>query len=301
MKIAIFGKSISHEFKPAIIELFERLKAEGIELAIYSSFHNYLIEKANCQGIQCSTFDTIEESPGDVDFLISIGGDGTFLESMLFLKSSDIPVIGLNSGRLGYLANVGADEIQMAFDAILNNNYEIEYRTLLRIESEIEILDGFNFALNEVSVQKVDSSLLAIDTWINNEFVNTYWTDGLIIATPTGSTAYSLSVGGPLVVPGAKNFIIAPIASHNLTVRPLVIPDDVHIKLQVKARSEKFLVTADNRTQLMRVKHSELNIRKSKFTLKMLKLPFNSYYSTLRNKLMWGADKRNYNGFKTEF
>lgn len=301
MKIAIYGKSISHEFKPAIIELFDRLKSEGVEVAIYSSFYKYLVEKANCQGIECNTFDSIEESPSDVDFLISIGGDGTFLESMLFLKSSDIPVIGLNSGRLGYLANIGADEIQKAFDAILNNNYEIERRSLLRIESEIELLEGFNFALNEVSVQKVDSSLLSIDTWINDEFVNTYWTDGLIIATPTGSTAYSLSVGGPVVVPGSTNFIIAPIASHNLTVRPLVIPDDVHIKLRVKSRAEKFLVTADNRTQLMGLEHSELNIRKTKFILKMLKLPFNSYYSTLRNKLMWGADKRNYNGFKTEF
>lgn len=296
MKIAIYGKYISPEFKPYVIELFDRLKAENVQVSIFKPFCDFLIDKAEFSPIDCSTFTKASESPEDIDFLISIGGDGTFLESMLYLKSSDIPVIGLNSGRLGYLANIGSDEIQKAFDAILDNNYEIENRSLLRIESEITLFDGFNFALNEVSVQKVNSSLLSIDTWINDEFVNTYWTDGLIIATPTGSTAYSLSVGGPVVVPGSNNFIIAPIASHNLTVRPLVIPDDVNIKLVVKSRGGEFLVTADNRTQLMNLQHNELNIRKTKFILKLLKLPFNNYYSTLRNKLMWGADKRNYNG-----
>jgi NAD+ kinase len=297
MKIAIYGNYISPDFKPYITELFDRLEAEKVEISIFKPFYDFLIEKAEFAPIVCTTFNNAAQSPDDIDFLISIGGDGTFLGSMLYLKSSKIPVIGLNSGRLGYLANIGYNEIQKAFDAIFANDYEIEQRSLLRIESEIQLFEGFNFALNEVSVQKVGSSLLAIDTWINDEFVNTYWTDGLIIATPTGSTAYSLSVGGPVVVPGSNNFIIAPIASHNLTVRPLVIPDNVNIKLVVKPRGDKFLVAADNRTQLMDLKHNELNIRKTKFILKMLKLPFNNYYSTLRNKLMWGADKRNYNVF----
>lgn len=294
MKIAIYGKYFTPSFKPYVLELFDRLKRENIEVSVYEAFHNFIINDAGCNEIHCETFKSAAESPDDVDYLISIGGDGTFLESMLYLKSSDIPVIGLNSGRLGYLANIASDEIQKAINCILEKNYQIEHRSLLRIESEIGLFDGFNFALNEVSVQKADSSLLSIDTWINDEFVNTYWTDGLIIATPTGSTAYSLSVGGPVVVPGSKNFIIAPIASHNLTVRPLVIPDDVNIKLVVNPRGEEYYVAADNRTQLMKTKHSELHIRKTKFRLKMLKLPFNNYYSTLRNKLMWGADKRNY-------
>jgi NAD+ kinase len=293
MKIAIFGKQISQQFQPYIIELFEKLKEHNVEIFIYQPFYRYIAEHTNCSGIKCVFFNEACESPDDIDFLISIGGDGTFLESMLYLKSSDIPVIGLNSGRLGYLANIGCDEISKAIDALLNREFEIEERTLLRIEGKIQLFGGYSFALNEVTVQKNDSSLLSIDTWINDEFINTYWTDGLIIATPTGSTAYSLSVGGPIVVPQSKNFIIAPIASHNLSARPMVVPDDVQIKINVNSRSGNFLVTADNRTMVLNMNNNELLVRKTKFILKMLKLPFNNYYQTLRNKLMWGMDKRN--------
>jgi NAD+ kinase len=238
-------------------------------------------------------FNSPAESPDDVDFLISIGGDGTFLESMLYLKSSSIPVIGLNSGRMGFLANIGKEEISKALDAIFNNDYRIEYRSLIRVESDIDMFAGYNFALNEVTVQKIDSSLISVNAWLDNEFLNTYWTDGLIVATPTGSTAYSLSVGGPIVVPGSNIFTIAPIASHNLTVRPLVVRDTVQIKLEVKTRSDAFLVSVDNRIETLKSNQGTINIRKSKFELKMLQLPFNNYYTTLRNKLMWGLDKRN--------
>jgi NAD+ kinase len=293
MKIAIFGKQITSEFQPYIIELFRKLKEQDVEVFIYQPFLKYLAEHTDCSAYSCKLFNNAFESPHDVDFLICIGGDGTFLESMLYLKSSNIPVIGLNSGRLGYLTNIGCDEISKALDALFNGEYEIEERSLLRIEGKISLFDGYNFALNEVTVQKSGSSLLSIDTWINDEYVNTYWTDGLIISTPTGSTAYSLSVGGPIVVPGSKNFILAPIASHNLSVRPMVVPDDVHIKLSVNSRSGSFLVTADNRTMNLNIENNELFIRKTRFVLRMLKLPYNNYYKTLRNKLMWGADKRN--------
>ncbi len=293
MKVAIYGRSFSIEFKPYIIELIERLNSEKIEMSFYEPFYKFMIKEFGCRDFYCSFFNSAQESPGDIDFLISIGGDGTFLESMRFLKSPEIPVVGLNTGRMGYLANIGSGEIQKAFDAIISEKYEIEHRSLLRIETEIELFEGFNFALNEVSVQKSDSSLISIDTWIDDVFLNTYWTDGLIIATPTGSTAYSLSVGGPIVVPGANNFIVAPIASHNLSVRPIVVSDSAELIVKVKSRSGQFLVTADNRTQLLDMKHSELKIRKNNWKLKILKLPFNNYYTTLRNKLMWGADKRN--------
>jgi NAD+ kinase len=293
MKIAIYGKQITPEFLPYIIELFRKLKEHHVELCIYQPFYNFLVDIIGCPDFNCKFFTNSLESPKDIDFLISIGGDGTFLESMVYLKSSEIPVVGLNSGRLGYLANIGFDEISKALDAIFDKKYEIEERTLLRIESDIKLFDGFNFALNEVSIQKIDSSLISIDAWINEEFINTYWTDGLIISTPTGSTAYSLSVGGPIVVPGSANFIIAPIASHNLSVRPMVVPDNVKIKLSVNTRSGSFLVTADNRTMVMDAKNNELLVRKTRFRLKMLKLPFNNYYATLRNKLMWGMDRRN--------
>jgi NAD+ kinase len=293
MKIAIFGKQISPEFQPYIIELFRKLKEHDVEVYIYQPFLKYIAEQTDCSAFNCKLFNNAFESPHDVDFLICIGGDGTFLECMLYLKSSNIPVIGLNTGRLGYLTNIGCDEISKALEALFKGEYDIEERSLLRIEGKTPLFYGYNFALNEVTVQKADSSLLSIDTWINDEFVNTYWTDGLIIATPTGSTAYSLSVGGPIVTPGSKNFILAPIASHNLSVRPMVVPDDVHLKLSVNSRSGSFLVTADNRTMSLNIENNELFVRKTRFVLRMLKLPYNNYYKTLRNKLMWGVDKRN--------
>lgn len=293
MKIAIYGTYISQRFKPYLVDLFERLHKENVTLFVYKPFYDYL-ETENQYTVQnCMFFNGPEDAPNDIQFLLSIGGDGTFLESMIYLKSSEIPVIGINSGRLGYLANIGSNELEEAFNALFAGNYKITHRSLLRIESDIELFGGFNFALNEVAVQKAESSLISIDAWIDNEYVNTYWTDGLIIATPTGSTAYSLSVGGPVVVPGANNFIVAPIASHNLSVRPIVVPDNVNIKLKVKARSGEFLVAADNRTQTLDMTHNEITIRKTKFILKMLEFPFNNYYATLRNKLMWGMDKRN--------
>lgn len=293
MKIAIFGKYISQEIQMHIVELIDRLHRELVEISIYKPFYDIIIAETSCSEFSCSFFNTPSESPDDIDFLISIGGDGTFLESILFLKSSDIPVIGLNTGRLGFLANIARDEISKAFDALFDKKYKIEQRILLRVETNDEIFSGYNFALNEVTIQKIDSSLLTIDTWINGEFLNSYWTDGLIISTPTGSTAYSLSVGGPIVVPGSQNFIIAPIASHNLSVRPLVVHDESVIELEIKSRSSSFLVTADNRTQILDTKQNKLKIRKTKFILKILKLPYNNYYNTLRNKLMWGMDKRN--------
>lgn len=293
MKIAIYGTLFEPTFKTYIQELISRLKAEKVELYVYKPFYDFIIEASACEDFECQFFNNPEESPEDIDFLISIGGDGTFLGSMLYLKKSTIPVIGLNSGRLGFLANIGKGEINKAFDAIFDNRFKIEYRNLLRVESEISLFDGYNFALNEVTVQKIDSALISVDAWLDDEFLNTYWTDGLIIATPTGSTAYSLSVGGPIVTPGADNFIITPIASHNLTVRPMVVPDTVNIKLTVKSRSDSFLVTVDNRKEVLKSNQSTIYVRKSKFELRMLKLPFNSFHSTLRNKLMWGLDKRN--------
>jgi NAD+ kinase len=225
--------------------------------------------------------------------MVSIGGDGTFLESIMFLKNINIPVIGLNSGRLGFLANISKEEISLAFDAIIKGNYELESRSLLTLETETSIFGNFNFALNDVTIQKKDSTMITIDAYLDNEFLNTYWTDGLIVSTPTGSTAYSLSAGGPIVLPGSKNFIIAPIASHNLTVRPLVIPDTKEIRLEVRSRSGSFFVTVDNRVAAMEMPNNSFIIRKASFELKMVKLPFNSYYTTIRNKLMWGADTRN--------
>ncbi len=293
MKIAIFGRNFKASTTNIIKELFVKLLAENVEIYIYKPFYQFVIESNVVLPFKCSFFEKPEESPSEVDFLISIGGDGTFLESMMYLKSSTIPVIGLNSGRLGFLANIAAEEMTTALDLILRNEYEIEKRNLLRVESGIELFDGYNFALNEVTIQKIDTSLIAIDAYIEDNFINTYWADGLIIATPTGSTAYSLSVGGPIIVPGSDVLLLSPIAPHNLTMRPLVVKDDVHMKFKINARCNSFLLSVDNRTQEMMADTGYVYVRKSKFELKMLKLPFNSYTTTIRNKLMWGVDKRN--------
>ena len=293
MKIAIFGKNFNPDFRKYIIEFFENLKANNIGILIYKPLNDFLVNEMQYQPKIISAFQGVEDAPDDFDYLISIGGDGTFLESIMFLKNFDIPVIGLNSGRLGFLANISKEEISVAIQSIIRGEYKLDKRSMLLLESQSEAFGNFNFALNDATIQKKDSEMITIDAYLDGEFLNTYFTDGLIVSTPTGSTAYNLSVGGPIILPGSDNFVILPIASHNLTVRPLIIPDSKEIKLEVRSRSGNFLVTVDNRTVVMDAKYNTFVIRKASFSLKMLQLPFNSYYTTLRNKLMWGVDKRN--------
>ena len=261
-------------------------------MIVFKSFLDFIRIEAGMDVKAVDVFKDHNDIREDVDFMISIGGDGTFLETIPFVRNFNIPVVGLNSGRLGFLANIASGEISSALDAIFNKDYEIESRVLIRLDSDKNVFGDLNFALNEITIQKKNSSMITIDAFLDDEFLNTYWTDGLIISTPTGSTAYSLSVGGPIVIPGSNNFILASIASHNLTVRPIVIPDDKIIKLKVHSRNDKFFITADNRTSLLD-SSVKLTLYKADFKLKMLKLPNNSFYATLRNKLMWGADKRN--------
>jgi NAD+ kinase len=293
MKIAIFGKNFNPDFRKYSIELFENLEANNIDVVMYKPFFEFLVQEMEYKPKMKATFHGIKDAPEDADFLISIGGDGTFLESIMFLKNFNIPVIGLNSGRLGFLANISKEEISVAIQAIIKGEYKLEKRSMLVMESESKAFGDFNFALNDATIQKKDSEMITVDAYLDGEFLNTYWTDGLIVSTPTGSTAYNLSAGGPIILPGSNNFVILPIGSHNLTVRPLVVPDMKEIKLEVKSRSGNFLVTVDNRTLVMEAKNNTFVLRKASFDLKMLQLPFNNYYATIRNKLMWGVDKRN--------
>jgi len=293
MKIAIFGRTFNNDFNPFIIEFLKHLQERKVELNIYKPFNDYILKRTGFGFSNAKYFEGPDNAPEEADFYVSIGGDGTFLESIVFLKNFSIPVIGLNSGRLGFLANISREEISESIDAILSGNYELEKRSLLTLNSEANPFGQYNFALNDATIQKKDTNLITIDTYLNNEFLNTYWTDGLIISTPTGSTAYCLSAGGPIVLPGSENFVLAPIASHNLTVRPLVIPDKIEIRLEVTSRSGHFLVSVDNRTTIMDSEHNKFIIKKAPFKLKMVKLPFNNYYATLRSKLMWGVDIRN--------
>jgi len=255
MKVAVFGTLVSDEFVPVL--------------------HSY------------TDFDT------DNEFIFSVGGDGTFLQSVLTIRNFSIPVIGVNAGRLGFLADISEDQVNLALDQIFGKNSKIVERSMLEVDfSDSENID-FNYALNEMTVLKTDnSSMLNITAYINGEFLNNYWADGLIIATPTGSTAYSLSVGGPILTPNSENFVITPLAPHNLTIRPIVVPDNAEIKLKVEGRGTHFLTSLDSRSAPVEFS-TILKVKKAGFKLKTLELPEQPFFNTLRTKLMWGIDRRN--------
>ena len=294
MNIALYGTFLANGFVSFMTTLLDELQAMNANIWIYKDLDKLLNkQKISNEG---TAFSKSEELPNDLDYMICIGGDGTILSSIPFIRDWQVPVIGINSGRLGFLANIGKEEITKALQAIVNKDFEIEEKSLLTINSDIAI-DNFNevnIALNEVTVQKADSNIIAVDTLINDQYLNTYWTDGLIVSTPTGSTAYSLSIGGPIIEPNTEAILIAPIASHNLTVRPLVVKDSSVIKLQARSRSGKFLLTTDNRSYTLENQCYSFTVKKSEHKLKMVKFPFNNYFDTLRSKLMWGADQRNW-------
>jgi NAD+ kinase len=292
MKIAIYGKTFNFDFIKYIEQVFDILKHKGTEVTIYKPFLRFIDDFKQIRHEQYNVFENKDELASDVNYIVSIGGDGTFLETIPFALTCNVPVIGLNSGRLGFLANISKEEIHTAFEAIFSKNYQIEYRSLLKFISPDTCVNDLKYALNEITIQKKGSSMITIDAFLNDEFLNTYWTDGLIVSTPTGSTGYSISAGGPIVMPGSNNLILAPIASHNLTVRPIIIHDDLIIKLRATSRHNQIHITADSR--IIEVNQPvEIILGIADFKLQMLKLPNNSFYATIRNKLMWGADKRN--------
>lgn len=236
---------------------------------------------------------TESDIPDDLDFLITIGGDGTFLNALSEIKLKNIPLLGINTGRLGFLADISPNEIEQTLMAIANNEYKIEHRSILQTQLEPNQNIQFPFAINDLTVHKRDtSSMIVVHAYIDDIFLANYWADGLIIATPTGSTAYSMSAGGPIVSPDSNSLIITPIASHNLTVRPLVIPDHHKISLKIESRDSKFLLSLDSRSFVID-ETLEVQVKTTKNKVSLIKLNNHSYYSTLRNKLMWGVDNRN--------
>lgn len=293
MNIAIYGKSFSDGFDKSIQQLVERLEKEKCRILIYEPFARFLKKKVHFSRT-FSTFSEYSEIKGKLNYLISIGGDGTLLSTVTLVRDSGIPVIGFNTGRLGFLSSISKEDVMEATDAIFEKRYVIEKRSLISLETKSNLFGNLNFAINEFTVMKKDtSSMFTINTYVNDEFLNSYWADGLIIATPTGSTAYSLSCGGPIITPESENFIITPVASHNLTVRPIVIPDKYTIKLTVTdCRKRRFLASLDSRTQIID-NSTELTIRKAGFKINLLRLENENFFSTIRNKLMWGLDKRN--------
>jgi NAD+ kinase len=292
MKIAIYGRSTPDNTSECIQTLFHKLNEYKTEIYIYEPFYKFLKQKIQITG-NIKTFNTHTDLIGKVETMFSLGGDGTFLETLSFTRNSGIPVLGINTGRLGFLANVAKAEINTAIQALAEKKYSIEKRSMLIISAPSGIFGEVNYGLNEITVLKKDTSaMITIHTYINGDYLNSYFADGLIIATPTGSTAYSLSCGGPLVMPGSENFIITPIAPHNLNVRPLVISDNNIITLKVDARSPNYLVTLDSRSEVLE-SSTELTIKKADFSANLIKLENQNFFTTIRNKLLWGLDKRN--------
>ena len=290
MRIAVFGNIYRTVLLSHIQLLFEYFEDKEVVLLLDKVLYDFVSEHSNCcmEHSEIILNDTFE-----ADLALSIGGDGTFLNTAARIGRKQIPILGINTGRLGFLADVSAEEILPALEALLTKKYSIQERSLLFVETSDGTTFEYPYALNEVSVLKQDSSsMLSITASVNGERVHTYQADGLLVATPTGSTAYSMSVGGPLVVPESENFILSPIASHSLNVRPLIVPDTWIIELEVNSRSLCYLVALDGRSKVLDLK-TKLHISKADFTIKVIKQLNHTFFDTLKNKLMWGVDKRN--------
>ncbi len=294
MKIAIYGQYYLNSTEPIIKDIFAFFKKNETELTIEAAFLEMLYEK-NLVHETYKTFSSHKELDASFDMLISIGGDGTILRAATLVRNSGVPILGINAGRLGFLASVQKDNIDSFLQFVIDKKYSISRRTLLSIDCfpKNEAINEINFAMNEITVSRKDTtSMITIETYLDGEFLNSYWADGLIISTPTGSTGYSMSCGGPILTPKVKSLVIAPIAPHNLNARPLVIPDDTEIKLRVTGREDQYLVSLDSRVTTVK-NESILIIKRNPFEINMVEIPEETFLQTLRNKLLWGEDKRN--------
>ncbi len=293
MKVAVFGLELKNGYQEVLNQLFKEIITQKAQFFIYKPFYDKITNCCPFSQQKVGVYSNCSELPADIEFIISIGGDGTLLKSYQILQNRNIPVIGINTGRLGFLAAISTIELKEAIYLLFNKQYTIEERLVLSFTDEKSSFGGYNYALNEATLTKLDSSsMIRIHTYLDDEYLTSYWADGLIVSTPTGSTAYSLSVGGPILPPQAKNFVITPISPHNLTMRPLVVPHTSKITLEVEGRGSQFLASLDSRSVAIDF-NSVISIEKANFRLKTIKLNGHGFFSTLRNKLMWGSDRRN--------
>ena len=291
MKIAIIGSKFSEQYTKYIKHLLNKLKESDIEIIIHEEFHEFIKEFIPWAE-EIKTFSVLTNDD-DVRYLLSIGGDGTLLKSVTYVKDTNIPIMGINTGRLGFISSISTDQIDVVINNLLKGEYRIRKRTVLKMETDNNLFGNANFALNEVAIVKKDtSSMIRIDAFLDEEFLNSYWADGLLISTPTGSTGYSLSCGGPIILPETGNILIAPIAPHNLNVRPIIINENSIIKLKVKDRDELALVSLDSRSRAFN-SSLEITIKKENFKINLIEPKDHSFITTIRTKLMWGSDKRN--------
>ena len=293
MKVAVYSRALELGPQKDDIQLFfDELQKEEIIPVISTPFLEEL--KGNIQLPDTfETFTSHEDLTQDIDFLVSLGGDGTLLDTVTLVRDKKIPVIGINFGRLGFLASIGRDEVPEAVKAIARRSFVVDKRTLIHLDSSSSLFNDVPYALNEFAIHKRDvSPMVKIHTYINGELLNTYWADGLILATPTGSTGYNLSCQGPIMFPDAHSFVITPIAPHNLNVRSIVVPDTTIISFEIESRSDEIIVALDSRREIVN-KNIQLAIRRESFTMNLVRLNENNFLQTMRNKLSWGLDKRN--------
>jgi NAD+ kinase len=291
MTIAVYARSTKDNDPKYIEQIFSFLKNEKIDLIVYQPYYEYLQEDVNFK-LKLNTYLTSEELISKADYLISLGGDGTILETLVLVRKSGIPVLGVNTGRLGFLASVNKTELKSSLKKLVKEKFTLDKRELIEISGCEECFAGVNYGLNEFTIHKKDSSaMISIDTYVDGVFLNSYFADGLIVSTSTGSTAYSLSCGGPIMVPDSENFIITPIAPHNLNVRPIVISNNKQLSFKIMGRSDSFNISLDSRNAQIST-GTDIKVMKADFRFNMINLEGQHFFSTLRNKLMWGLDKR---------
>jgi NAD+ kinase len=292
MKIAIYSRAIDSEHQAHVAQLLDELAKANIEPVIFHPFFDSIKTWAPLPE-KYSIFSQSEDLDESIDFLVSLGGDGTLLDTVTLVRDKNIPVLGVNFGRLGFLATLGRDELHSAVESLSHRTMIIEKRTLIHLDANKKLFGAVPYGLNEFAIHKTDTSpMIKIHTYLNGEFLNTYWADGLIVATPTGSTGYSLSCSGPVVFPESSSFVITPVAPHNLNVRPIIVPDNNIISFEVEGRADHFICALDSRREIVD-KKVQLAVRKEEFTLSLVRLNENNFLQTLRNKLSWGLDTRN--------
>ncbi len=292
MRIALFGKEFNSNQLDYIRILVETLENKECKLLIWKPFHDFMKDRISFRQ-EVILFQDYGDLKGQADLLFSIGGDGTMLHSVQLVRNSGIPIAGINLGRMGFLSSIPPSEIIAAVNDLMENRYRIVKRTLISLLSPVKLFSDFNFAFNELSINKKEnSSLVVVHVWVNEQLLHSYWADGLIIATPTGSTAYSLSCGGPILTPDSNNFVITPIAPHNLSVRPVVIPDNSQVRIRVESRDHQALVGLDSQSAII-TPQDELVVGKAEFEINLVQRLNETFFSTIRAKLNWGSDIRN--------
>ena len=292
MKAAIYSRILVNEQQADVQLFFDELANQKIEPVIFKEYFEQIKDTVQLPA-GTKTFSLSEDLTQEIEFIISLGGDGTLLDTVTLVRDKNISIMGINFGRLGFLASIGREEVKIAVKAIAQRTYVIDKRTMIHLDASLPMFGNVPYALNEFSLHKRDvASMIKIHTYVNGEFLNTYWADGLIVATPTGSTGYSLSCNGPVVFPESGSFVITPIAPHNLNVRPIIVPDSNIISFEIESRSEQIICSLDSRREIVS-KNVQLAVKKESFDINLVRLGENNFLQTLRNKLTWGLDKRN--------